>query len=772
MRVAGCARINGPFLLNASVALRASARCLSLSELAKVFAEMSEPSTAPAATGAAAAAASAGAAQRENAASMNIGALPPGDHEVSRSIETKGSGLKSSRGSFDSGVVTFSPAYTKTLRDMSGTQLALALEKESKQQHLGHMMQCLAEVWRRLRAASLMGVAITEEEARGEVENNGWSVSLFRSDDVLESVLRLFAKTNLDEVQQSHRLFRELRDEGVGEEWVTELGCLLIQWLTDRAASLSPFRSVTFLHLIAQQKVFHSDAVLQTLRDNVEVHIARDAGRHTRSASSNASSPFSVSADGAGAFDLSVFAMLLDAMARWQLGCVRLLGSDAAVPPNRFHEGSNVTATITRLQHPILDVAFYEVVVGRLLLGVREGSLHLTRHGSPSTFFFLALALAKIRWFRPDCAEVLLPQLHEALRVFPGQYLGVVLLLGRREVKVCSVATTELLLQTLIDTMQKRGQRYIPADGRKRHGPDGVVLSTPAAPLQGTDASSWVAMGCAHEEDVSTAVATPDVDADEDDLQLFSASSPVGSVRGKGVMQVSANNAVKSGVSSQTSSAAFTTSFMDLRSVPLFLDSLNHILTTTLEHCSVQGKTAQLEALNAKAETLYEALLNDTHGGVKSLHTLQERPALSEKLLAAVLRIPRKTHHPLLIELAYVFTRHVGVRHVASQDSSKATLLASHWQWRTLTLVDLLVRRGVILPDTYVMTDAVIQLAPRVLSAVEAEKRRLLELHHESQKRQEKQQGREKKRKQKKTVRTSAVFAKFSRTVVQMKQQM
>ncbi|RNE96681.1 hypothetical protein TraAM80_09682 [Trypanosoma rangeli] len=761
MRVGGGARNNGPLLLNASAVLRASMRCLSLSELAKVFAEINEPSTVPVPTGAPA---SAGGVQRELAACTQSGTLPVGVRELNRLFGAKGSGLKNTRSVLDSGVITFAPAYSKSLSGISASQLALVLEKECKQQHLGHMMQCLAEVCRRLREASLMGVVITDKEACGEVGGDSLAVYLFRSDEILESVLRLLAKTNLDEVQQSHRLFWELRDEGVSADWVTELGCLLIQWLTARAALLSPVCSATFLHLIAQQKVFHSDAVLETLRDNIEVHFAKGAVTHTQSASSAVFSSHRVSADNDVEFDVSVFAMLLDAMARWQLGHVRFLGTDTAVLQNRLHGGNNVMATITQLQHPILSSDFYNVVVGRLLLGVRDGSLHLTRHRSPSTFFFLALALAKIRWFRPDCAEVLLPQLHEALRVFPGQYLGVVLLLGRREVKVCSVATTELLLQTVLDTMQKRGQRYIPADGRNRHSPDGVALTTSVVTAQSTDASSRILACCGHEGDASVAMTTLDINADEDDLQLFSASSYVDSVCDKDIMKVPEDEAVASAASSQVSSAAFTTSFMDLRSVPIFIESLNHILTITLEHCRAQGKEAELHALNAKAETLYEALLNDTHRGVKSLHTLQESPALSEKLLSAVLRTPRKTHHPLLIELAYVFTRHVAARRAASKNGSKGTAVAPHWQWRTLTLVDLLVQRGVILPETYFMTDEVIQLAPRVLSAVEAEKGRLLE----RQRRHEKQDGWKKK----KTVRTSAVFVKFSRTVAQMKQQM
>ncbi|EKF32869.1 hypothetical protein MOQ_003269 [Trypanosoma cruzi marinkellei] len=776
MRAVVSARINGFLFSNPLARVSTSVRCLSLSELAKAFTELSESSGAPVAKEPAPAAAL-DEARAQAAFDMKSAPLTRSGNDLGPLNKAGHSRLRNSRDTSNSGAVTFSAAYSKRLSEMSGAQIAFALEKKCRQQHIGQMLQCLVEVWRRLREASLMGVIITDEEARGEEGGGNVALTSFRSDLLLEGVLRALAKTNLDEVQQSSRLVRELGYDGISVEWVTEFGYLLMQWLAARVASLSPFCSATFLHLIAQQKVFHSDAVLETLRDNIEVHIARDAVRQAGIVSSSSSSSSSrissscvTSAESDREFDVRAFAVLLDAMARWQAKFVRLLGGDGPGLQIRLHDGRNTTATITRRQHPILNASFYNVVVDGLLRGVRDGSLHLIRQGSPSTFFFLTLALAKIRWFRADCAEVLLPQLHEALRVFSGQYLGVVLLLGRREVKACNVETTELLLQTLLDTVQKRGKRYISADERRRHGSDSVALQNFLTTMQSAEDFSWISTSVGHEGVLSTAMAIPDMDTDDEDLQLLSASPPLESVGRKDFSHSSETGAINAGASSHSSPAAFATSFMDLRSVPVLIDSLNHILTTTLEHCRVQGQETQRNAVDVKARALYEALLNDTHGGVKSLHALQESPALVEKLLSSVLRIPYETNHPLIIELAYVFTRHVGARHVALQDIRKSTVAAPHWQWRAMSIVELLVQHGVIVPETYVMTDSVIQSAPRVLSAVEAEKKRLLERHHERQQQCGKQQGREKKKK--KTVRTSEVFARFSRIVVQLKQQM
>ncbi|KAF8276282.1 hypothetical protein TcBrA4_0130780 [Trypanosoma cruzi] len=768
MRAVASARINGFFFSNSLAGVSISVRCLSLSELAKAFTELSESNGAPVAKGPAPAPHE---ARVQAAFDMKSAPLTLGGNDLGPLNKASGLRLRSSRDDSNNGAVTFSTTYSERLSNMSGAQLAFALEKKCRQQHVGQMLQCLVEVWRRLRETSLMSAIITDEEARGEVGGNNVAFTSFRSDRLLEGVLRALAKTNLDEVQQSSRLVRELGHDGISVEWVTEFGYLLMQWLAARAASLSPFCSATFLHLIAQQKVFHSDAVLETLRDNIEVHIARDAVRQAGIAfSSKISSSRFTSAESVCEFDVCAFAVLLDAIARWQAKFMRLLGGDGLGPQIRLHDGRKVTETITRRQHPILNASFYNVVVDGLVRGVRDGSLHLTRQGSPSTFFFLTLALAKIRWFRADCAEVLLPQLHEALRVFSGQYLGVVFLLGRREVKACNVETTDLLLQTLLDAMQKRGKRYISADERRRHSSDAVALPTSINTTQSADASSWISTSVGHEVDLSTAMAIADMDTDDEDLQLLSASPHLDSVGDKGVSHFSETEAINSGVSSHSSPVVFATSFMDIRSMPVLLDCLNHILTTTLKHCSAQGQETQRNAVELKARTLYEALLNDTHGGVKSLYALQESPALVEKLLSSVLRIPYETHHPLIIELAYVFTRHVGARHVAPQDIRKSTVAAPHWQWRTMSLVELLVQHGVIVPETYLMTDSVIQLAPRVLSAVEAEKKRLLERHHERQQQCGKQKGRGKKKK--KTVRTSEVFARFSRVVLQLKQQM
>lgn len=740
MRAVGSARTGGSLLCASLATLCTSVRCLSLSELAKAFTEMSEsnPEMNPKDNRTSEGAQRHVTADGRDAFLKNDVSVLNTTSDGKDSKEKKRSAF-GNRKNDGGGVVTFSAVYGKSLGELSGPQFALLLERECKQQHYGHMMQCLVEVWRRLRQASPMEVVISDEEARGEWENGAVTSPMFRSDSLLEHVLRALAKTNIDKVRQCSNLAEGLPGGGAQSVWLTELSSLLLQWLTARAASMSASRSATLLHFIGQQKMFHCDAVLETLRDNIEVHLAttRDANL----------------------FDLRNFAMALDAIARWQMEFVRLIATEKGTRRGGPYVLKNTTATLATHQHPILNASFYNVVVSGLLRGIRDGSLHLTRHGSPSTFFFLTLALAKIRWFHTDCAKVLLPQLHDALRVFPGQFLAILLLLGRREVKVCRYETTDLMLQTLIDAMQKRGQRYAGVDERRPHRPDSVGSAASSTPV---DYSSFVASGSGSKGNVLAAAMPVDMDGDDDDLRLFSTSSWC-SANDWNVLSAAGNGAREISGGSQSSTVMFTTSFLDLRSIPIFLESLNHMMTITLEYCGVQNQVTQRDALSAKAGTLYEALLSDTQSGVKSLEALLERPALVERLLFSVLRIPGGSPHPFTVELAYVFTRHVSGRCVAKCDSSSgaATL---RWKGRVVGLVDLLVRRGVVAAESYIMTDDVIQLAPRVLAAVEGEKNRLLERHMERQRKEHGQNA-----KPKKSIRTAAVFAGFSRIVVQLK---
>ncbi|KEG11863.1 hypothetical protein DQ04_02201030 [Trypanosoma grayi] len=775
MRTVGSSRVGRSiFLLSSTAPLRGAVRHVSLSELAKAFTEIGEGGTA-----------SDGAeGSRRHTASSAKGAFSPQKYPSSTIMSgTNDTGLGSSgtannttstsaaasttnisaarsididSSSIGNSVVTFSPAYSEFLRGMSGPQFTTLFEREYKRFHQGHMLQCLVEVWRRLREAPPVEVLITEDEAHGKgigsrdygtAADGVCGLQAFRSDALLECVLRALAKTNLDEVQQSSSVVVDLRAGSIvdGTDWVAELSYLLLQWLTTRASSLSATRSATFIHLIAQQKVLHSDAVLDTLRDNIEVYLADYPKQHTASS-------YSTSADigggsGAKVFDVSVMSVLLDAIARWQMGLVRLLNTDvAATRHSRAY--STALVAVGCNNHPILNATFYDVVVSSLMRGVRDGSLHLTRQGSPTTFFFLTLALAKIRWFRADCVEVLLPQLHEALRVFPAQFLGVVLLLGRREVHACNLQTTDLLLQTLLDAMQKRGRRDVAADGSRRHricGAALVVSSAATAPDALTAATANAAQG-----DIA------DGDDEDDDLQLFSAPSTAD--LGHGDAATRSGSSAVGGILPQQP-MEFATSFLDLRSMPLFLDSLHHILATAHACCEAQGNMAQRRAIDAKAEALYEALLNDAHGGLRSMNMLFECPGLVEKLLLSLLSMPHKAPHPLLVELTYAFTRQVGMRRITRHDGGEVTTAFPVWQRRVMEIVDLLIQRGLLTSDTYVMKDDVISAAPRVAAAVAVEKKRLLEHYRKRQQQQEvKTSG-------KKTVRTRAVFAGFARVV-------
>ncbi|KAH9599155.1 hypothetical protein LSM04_008168 [Trypanosoma melophagium] len=785
MRTLNASRFAVPnFRLSSSSSLCVCARYLSLSELAKAFTEISESDntgstvTTPVAD------------VQGSRMTENIKGATSRNDTINSSDRKWNKDKKIVSNSNNTGVVTFSIGYSNSLLSMTGSQLLRVLETECKRLHHGHIIQCLFEVWCRLRKTPPLDIIISDEEARGEKDDTTRSYSsyssvatstvswYFRSDALLEGILRALAKTNLEGMQGNNNMLITKfmgtdHNTNSMREWITEFSRLVMDWLTTRAAFLSASRSATFLHLIAQQKLFHCDAVLATLRDNIEVYLLKHHSHYTLTPINTLKT-----------FGVSGYAVLLDAIARWQMGIVQVLKVDG-VASRYFLDTNSTTIAITRYRHPILSARFYDVVVGGLLRGVRDGSLHLTRQGSPTTFLFLILALAKIRWFRADCAEVLLPQLHEALTVFPAQFFAVVLFLGRREVKVCAVETTELLLQVLLDAMQKRGRRYTAVDTRKRHRSDAaasVILATSSqVELQSNTSLDFTINDdmCTMTTNTTTStfaddnIHDGDVSGDnDDDLQLFSTSS-LTAVDYENTNTTSISKNTENGVeNSSLPQMAFTTSFIDIRSMPVFLDSLHHILSTTHEYCVANARLDQWDVLNIKSNTLYEALLNDTQTGVKSIHALIASPELVEKLLRSVLYIPRDDYHPLLVELTYAFTRHVGVRRVPTtttrdNGNKEGKIASSLWQRRVLCIVDMLILRGVITPDTYVMREEVISIAPRVVEEVEAEKKRILERYSE---RQERLQGKSinvVKRK----VRLGAVFSKFARVVGRIKEQ-
>ncbi|KAH8612878.1 hypothetical protein ERJ75_000848400 [Trypanosoma vivax] len=48
--------------------------------------------------------------------------------------------------------------------------------------------------------------------------------------------------------------------------------------------------------------------------------------------------------------------------------------------------------------------------------------------------------------------------------------------------------------------------------------------------------------------------------------------------------------ALPSAAVTEVDTGSFSTSFLDLRSIPVFIDGLNHIISTTVKHCVAQGK--------------------------------------------------------------------------------------------------------------------------------------------------------------------------------------
>ncbi|KAH8605606.1 hypothetical protein ERJ75_001606100 [Trypanosoma vivax] len=751
------------------------ARRISLSELAKAFTELSEAELAQTAPSIPSPLPLVSATETDAKAGTNI---TVDVHGVGSSTSFASSPQSSAKLQMNPNVLTFSTTYRNALRSLAGPVLAVTLERECKRANQGCMLQGLVEVWRRLRAAPPSAIAITHNEACStETASPNHSTAIlhsaalalpanfvpFRSDYLLECVLRALAKLSLDDVQQSCAAVESIGD-GAPVTWVSEFSDLLLQWLNARAACLSASRSATFLHLIAQQRLLHSDTVLETLCDNTMLFIRRqrdDDDDENYACSLLTSSRAATGHVASAASDLSFYSVLLDAISRWQTRFTRLIRADV-MGSCGIGGSDTLSAAISKLGHSVLNHTFYSIVVEGFLAGVRDGSLHLTKQSSPATFLFLTLALAKIKWFDPECAAVLLPQLHEALRVFPGQFLGVVLLLGRREVTACEPATTELILLTLLNAMQKRGHRFqkTALHGPRRHSTDDAdtdPLDDSIETLNGDSVDCGAPLAMCDENDESDPLMVPL------HAESLSTSSPdmkeeVGTKDGSKDIP-----ALPSAAVTEVDTGSFSTSFLDLRSIPVFIDGLNHIISTTVKHCVAQGNDKQCSSIQAQSAALYDAVLNDVHTSVKSLQFLLHRPALVERLLLSALAIPRETVHPFMIELAFVFTRHVGERRIKTVGTGGSQGPVTFWQRRALAIVELLVQRGIVINKTYAMPHDVVCLSPRVAAAVESIR---AQLRQENACQNEEGRHSAHSRDQRRSV---AVFSKFAAAVRRMK---
>ena len=243
----------------------------------------------------------------------------------------------------------------------------------------------------------------------------------------------------------------------------------VLQWLSCEVAGMDAHTSLKVLHLLAQQNLTWSEAVLATLVDTIEVHIARGSRA-------------------AQAFTLEQYSLLLDTMARFQaqqLNVVRLqqLFSRASASPAdeaaSAEEASlnTYSSTVGRRAvvdscHPVANAHFFNTIAEALtreLTGTNERDDDATTGAAAAaasagallrvrgaTVFFLTRALSKLLWWNDALVSALTPGLTRYLQLHAESYAGVVMLVGRHENKSGDAALLYVLQTSLLELLSRR----------------------------------------------------------------------------------------------------------------------------------------------------------------------------------------------------------------------------------------------------------------------------------------------------------------------------
>ncbi|CAM60023.1 conserved hypothetical protein [Leishmania infantum JPCM5] len=283
------------------------------------------------------------------------------------------------------------------------------------------------------------------------------------------------------------------------------LSRLLLQWLSREVSRMDATASLQVLHLLAQQRLLHMEAVLKTLVDSIVVHLERCG-------SAEAATPGPEST--ARAFTLEEYSLLFDTLARFQAQLLRLsyLRQFATQEPHGVHpsaaelrdgtsvvdaEGTEATVIAAGATDPCLvsaaaavrrralEQSNHPVANGRLfhhlaealslaLMNGQQGHLPASMAGAATnsidaadtsarmlrmnatSFLFLTRALSKLQWWHDGLAAALAAPLTGYVRAHPESALVVVGLVGRRENRSGDVALLEVLQDSLITLLLRR----------------------------------------------------------------------------------------------------------------------------------------------------------------------------------------------------------------------------------------------------------------------------------------------------------------------------
>lgn len=455
------------------------------------------------------------------------------------------------------------------------------------------------------------------------------------------------------------------------------LSRLVLQWLSREVSRMDATVSLQVLHLLAQQRLLHMEAVLETLVDSIVVHLERCGATEATTAGP---------APTARAFTLEEYSLLFDTLARFQAQLLRfsylrqlttqeshvLHPSAAELRDGRSvvnGEGTQATAiadhatdpclvsaaaavrrrALERSNHPVANGRLFHHLAEALSLTLMNGqqghlpapvagaatssvdpadtSARLLRMNATS-FLFLTRALSKLQWWHDGLAAALAAPLTGYVRAHPESALVVVGLVGRHENRSGDVALLEVLQDSLIALLLRRRSTLKALTGTGR------------APRQGR------AAGRDDDGDDHGAVLAEWEEGEEADLRLFSSApshtTPATHRRSRELAAAAVSTA------SSTSSAASLT-LIDLHALPGTVKALCRFHVRTIAvvpppreagagAAGTSGEDVRARLVR-KMRELLGLMLDDTSRGITSLDTVActLAPAFLSRVLLTLL---------------------------------------------------------------------------------------------------------------------------------------
>ncbi|GET85575.1 hypothetical protein, conserved [Leishmania tarentolae] len=351
------------------------------------------------------------------------------------------------------------------------------------------------------------------------------------------------------------------------------LSRLLLQWLSREVSRMDAVVSLQVLHLLAQQRLIHMEAVLETLVDAIVVHLERCSSTGTTTTTGPESAP--------RPFTLEEYSLLVDTLARFQAQLLRLsyLRQLTAHEPPAGHfcaaelrdgtsavysEGTRATFTdatdpywvsaaaavrrraLERSNHPVANGRLFHHLAEALSLALMNGqqgrvpasmagaaaasidaadaSSRLLRMNATS-FLFLVRALSKLQWWSHNLIAALTAPLTGYVRAHPESALVVVGLVGRRENRSGDVALLEVLQDSLIALLRRR-RGALKAQTETRRAPrQGRVAGTDGDANAEGGPSGLVSHWTPHDDDDGGASLAEWEEGREVDLLLLSSAA-------------------------------------------------------------------------------------------------------------------------------------------------------------------------------------------------------------------------------------------------------